>query len=424
MSPLPRVRIISTGTEITQGLYADTNAQELSRRLLDRGFAVTGHCAVPDDREAIREAIHACFGRCELIIATGGIGPTEDDLNRAIFADLWEVGLRRVNRAETMMRDRFQRRGMTMPESNLVQASVPQGSRPLLNFWGTAAGFIMPARGERPLAMVMPGVPAEWRGMFDRYFARVVEPMFPNRQPRCVHTLHVALMPESAVNECVQDLFTADPRVEVGILAKRGRIRLRLAAAMDQQEAIAELAARMRERLPEAAIFAEGPEEATLEQAAVDALRRTKKRVACAESCTGGGIAQRLTNVPGSSEVLEESVVTYSNDAKRRWLDVPADVLETHGAVSGECALAMAEGLLKRTSADATIAVTGIAGPGGATPGKPVGTVWIALADRAGSRKARHCRFTGDRESVREWTENHALEMVRCWALGLPLPRP
>jgi nicotinamide-nucleotide amidase len=422
MSPLPRVRILSTGSEITQGLYADSNAQELSRRLLDRGFHVIGHTAVPDDRGEIDSAIRASFGRCDLLVSTGGIGPTEDDLNREIFADAWGVGLRRIARAEAMMRARFARRGRVMPEKNLKQAFIPVGARPLLNFWGTAAGFLMPCGQDRPWALVMPGVPSEWRGMFDRSFARVVEPLFPGLRPRRVHTLHYALLPESLVNERVQDLFAADDRVEVGILAKRGRIRLRLAAAFEDAQALEALAARMRDRLPREALFAEGPEDATLEEAAVAALRHTGQRVALAESCTGGGIAHRLTHVPGSSAVLEESVVTYSNDAKQQWLGVEAALIAAPGAVSGECALAMARGLLARTQAHVALSVTGIAGPGGGSVDKPVGTVWIGLVDRQGVAVARPFHFPGDRDSVREWAENQALEFLRRTAMGYPLP--
>jgi len=419
---LPRVCILSTGSEITQGLYADTNAQELSRRLMDRGFEVMSHAAVADERDEIARAIRSVFGRCDLLIATGGIGPTVDDLNRGIFAELWGVGLRRIARAEAMIRQRFVRRGRPMPESNLAQAWIPANARPLLNFWGTATGFLMPTMGERPHALVMPGVPAEWRGMFDRYFARDVEPHFPNRSPRHVHTLHIALLPESEVNDRVRDLFDADERVQVGILAKQGRIRLRLIGGADARNAIAAMAQRMRSRLPAEAIFAEGPEEFTLEEATVHALKTEGLRVACAESCTGGGIANRLTNVAGSSAVLEESVVTYSNEAKMQWLGIEAPLLATHGAVSRECSMAMVQGLMKRTNADIALSVTGIAGPGGGTPEKPVGSVWIAIMDRGGRCESHLHHFPGDRASVRAWTENHALEMLRRWAKHLPIP--
>ncbi len=419
----PRAFVISTGTEITQGLYADTNAMHLSRILRDHGFEVVGHAAAPDDAGRIRDAIRGTFGVADLVIVTGGLGPTEDDLNREIVARLWEVPLVRVHRAEEMIRERFRSRGVSMPERNLGQADIPEGAKTLLNFWGTAPGFAMPGTGGRPMLLAMPGVPAEWRAMMDRYFRRVVLPMFPNRPVSRIHTIHLSLVPESTVNGWIRDLFDSMEGVRLGILASRGIIRVRIAASGDtdavRDRRMEAMRGCLRDRLPTEFVLAEGPESTTPEDVVIETCLERRLTIATAESCTGGGIARRLTNVSGSSGVLLEGFVTYGNGAKTRTLGVDGELLERHGAVSGECAAAMATGARERTGANVALSVTGIAGPGGGSKEKPVGTVWFAIASEEGVQTILRA-FPGSRSDVREWSENQALDMLRRYARGLP----
>jgi len=419
----PRASILSSGTEITQGLYADTNAMNLSRLLTDRGFEVVGHAAVPDDEALIERAIRQTFGMADLVVMTGGLGPTEDDLTREVLARVWESPLRRVHRATAMMRARFARRGRPMPESNMKQADVPMCGEALLNFWGTAPGILMPAGGGRPWLLAMPGVPSEWKAMAERHLPRVARRFALPAVAR--HSFHIALVPESTVNGWIEGLFSADANCRVGILASQGTIRVRvLAYGADEAEAAARrdaLAARLAERIPGDVVYAKGLADAVaLEQAAVEALVAGGRTVALAESCTGGGVARRLTDVPGSSATVLEGAVTYANEAKMRLPGFDAGIIDRHGAVSEEAARAMAEGIRRRASADVGIGITGIAGPGGGTAEKPVGTVWFAVAD-ANATVAIRRLFPGDRDMVRRWSENQALDLLRRWAAGLPL---
>lgn len=426
MSPTPpRAFILSTGSEITQGLYADTNAMNISRALTDEGFEVVGHAATPDDEGMIERALRQTFGFADLVVMTGGLGPTEDDLTRDVLARLWESPLRRIHRAEAMMHARFARRGKPMPESNRKQADVPACGQPLLNFWGTAPGILMPAVGGRPLLMALPGVPSEWKSMMGRYLPRVVEKFSLPAVAR--HSFHLAMVPESTVNGWIHDLFAAGPDARMGILASMGTIRVRLlafgATVADARERLANLRAQVAERLPDDLVYAQGPDVASLEAATIEALVQRRKTVALAESCTGGGVAKRLTDVPGSSAAVLEGAVVYSNDAKERLPGFDDGVIDTHGAVSEECACAMAEAMRRRTGADIALAITGIAGPTGGTPEKPVGTVWFAVADGARTETLRQV-FPGDRDAVRRWSENLGLDLLRRRALGLPLKSP
>lgn len=420
--PAPRAAIISTGSEIVQGLYADTNAMELSRLLKRHGFRVVGHAAVPDEADRIESAVRATFDACELLVITGGLGPTEDDLNREILAAIAGVGLRHVHRAEALMRSRFARHGRTMPERNRKQAFVPEGATPWLNHWGTAPGFVLPAAGDRPMIVALPGVPHEWRAMMERYFAPQVLAAFPDRPSLAARVFCLAGVTESEVNDAIRPLFGADARVEVGILAQSGVISVRLLARTHTQEeaaaAVEALALRARGLLPGESIFWEGEEPRGIEQVVVEAFHVAGRTVAVAESCTGGGVARRLTNVPGSSEVLLEAAVTYSNEAKVRRLGVQPETLAREGAVSEACAREMAEGMLRESGADAALAITGIAGPGGGTPEKPVGLVWFGLASRGQGTVAVKRLVPGDREGVRRRSEIQALEMLRRWICG------
>lgn len=413
----PTAFIISTGSEITHGVYADTNAMHLSRLLKDHGFRVTGHAAAPDDANAIHAALQYASAQSELLIVTGGLGPTEDDLNREILSDFTRRPLHYVHRPAAMMQALFNARGREMPERNLKQACVPEGSDIMLNFWGTAPGFIIPAANGLPVIVAMPGVPVEWRGMVGRYFTRLILKHFPQRPHFASHIIRLADIPESEVNALLLPLFTEDHRIEIGLLAQGGIISVRLTAAASTREAantiLAIAAEKTRQSLPQENIFWDASETGSLEQRVVALLRHNEAKVTFAESCTGGGVARRITSVPGSSDVLDVSYVTYSDTTKTTLLGVRPETIAKHGAVSAQCAREMAEGALTSSKAGVAVAVTGIAGPTGAVPGKPVGTVWFALASQTGTGGALVRQFPGDREEVRNRAEIQALEMLR-----------
>ncbi|MCB2155529.1 nicotinamide-nucleotide amidohydrolase family protein [bacterium] len=425
MNRQPTARILSTGTEITQGLYADTNAMNLTRLLSGFGFRILGHEAVPDDPSAVEEAIRSTFGRCDLLVMTGGIGPTDDDRNREVLARVAGEELVRIHRAEVMLREVFERRGVEMPERNLRQTYIPRGAVPFLNHWGTATAFMLPGQADRPIIVALPGVPSEWRAMMDRYLPTKILPAFPSRSITVLRTLHVGMLPESTVDHMLHALFDSDPTAEFTLLARPGHIRVRILATGDDEaicrQTVDRLAKEAVALLPEGSVFSQDGEETTIEEVVVERFAEAGKTIALAESCTGGGVAQRITAVPNASSVLVEGIVCYSNDSKRRRLGVQAETLETEGAVSEACVLEMAAGALQESNADVAVSISGIAGPTGGTEEKPVGTVWFGLADRNGRREAFKRWFPRGRARVRQMSEAQALNMLYRWLEGLDL---
>lgn len=428
----PRAEIVSTGTELLQGLYTDRNACALASRLDALGFRAVYTHAARDCPGEIEALLAAAARRADVIVMTGGLGPTVDDCNRDVIARLWEAPARLDATAERMMRERFESRGIPMPENNIVQAMIPEGATVFYNHNGTAPGFALPARGsrdgERLAALVaLPGPPGEWTLMWESGAAPWLRAQFPNLPARHVITRHFSMIPESVVNDRIADLFAADPRAEVTILAARGHIRLRVTAtdaSPDRAERLAEeMMGRALERLPREVILSGSAPEWTLEEELGALLRGSGRRIATAESCTGGLVAARLTDIPGSSEYFVQGFITYSNEAKARALGVSEETLRRYGAVSAECAREMAAGARRAAGAvDAALAITGIAGPGGGSAEKPVGLVWFALdsADRGAVTIRR--LYRGQRDSVREWAARQGLDLLRRWAANLPWP--
>jgi nicotinamide-nucleotide amidase len=422
----PTVRILSTGSEILQGLYTDTNAQGLAQRLLEAGFRVIAHAAAPDDQKLIRETIEFASERCDLVVMTGGLGPTEDDVNRDVIAELYGLALEFDATSEQMMRKRFYSRGVPMPERNRVQAMIPVGAVILHNHWGTAPGFLVPAQAGRGALLALPGPRTEWFPMLGEALkpGGVIDAAFPARPVQDVHTLHMALTPESTLNEVLRDLFAPSNGVELTILASRGIIRLRIVGTGNDRASLASAIQERRDeiirRIGSEIVFAEGPDSVGLAEALIRTLREREETVALSESCTGGWVAKSLTDVGGASDVFGCGWVTYANSAKVRDLGVDAALLEREGAVSEATARAMAEGARTRSGATWALAVTGIAGPTGGSATKPVGLVWFAIAGPSGT-KAFQRIFRGDRDSIRHWAVNQALESIRRTALGIPL---
>lgn len=413
-----RIWIISTGTEILQGLYLDTNAQWISQQLLALGFRVERIMALPDDHDSLKQELAWAADKADLIFMTGGLGPTADDMNRQTVADVFGVDLREDAQALLEIEERFSSRGRPMPPSNRVQALVPEGATVLYNEWGTAPGFYLrPQDGSTNATMVaLPGPPRENRPMF----SQLVEPLLleqfaGGRKAHRLLTFHTVGLAESHVNDKLSDLFGSDPKVNLALLAGKWRtdVRLTLQGANDNENDELGNAWRMlvAERLGSINIYGEDDE--TFEAAVGDLLRRRGETLALAESCTGGMIAARLTDVPGASEYFIEGFVTYSNEAKMARLGVPADVLEEHGAVSAETAEAMAAGARKVSGADWALSITGIAGPGGGTEEKPVGLVYVGLAMPDGRVKHRRLLGPKHREAVRELSTVTALNILR-----------
>jgi len=401
--------ILSIGAELVSGLALDTHAAEISRALTALGVEVLSHVTLDDDAAAIAAAQRQAGDEVELIVATGGLGPTLDDCTRDGLAQAMGVPLEQDAVALAHLESWAKARGRTASGSNLVQTMLPRGSLPLANPIGTALGI--EARIGRARVFVMPGVPSEMR----RMLAEVVLPRVAAGQGgrvTRVRTLRTFGLPESLLGEKLADLMARGRRPRVGTAVHHGMIDIHMYATGAPAEADAVLAAdaaTIRARLG-AIVFGEGAEE--MEDAVASLLAARRMTIAVAESCTGGEVAARLVNVPGISDWLIEGVVAYSNESKIRTLGVPAGLITRHGAVSEEVARAMAEGVRSRAGSDIAVAVTGIAGPGGGSPDKPVGTVWTALADARGTISAREV-LTGDRQLVRVRAANYALNMVR-----------
>jgi len=401
-----RVEIINTGTELLLGRVTNTHLGFLAQSLLGLGLRVERQVTVPDG-VAIAEAIETAMARAEIILITGGLGPTTDDITREAVAETFGRKLEFHQEILDDIEGKFAKRKLDVTDMQRQQAMVPEGGTVLPNPNGTAPGFIV--ENDKNVAIVLPGPPRELRPMWTDTAVPWLRKRFADRLPP-VHevTLRLIGTGESKVQPLIEpDVHAFDP-IEVGYCARPGEVDLRLIAPDEAR--LAKAVALARERLA-AHIYAEGTE--TMEQAVVRLARAAKKMVATAESCTGGEVASRITDVPHSSEMFNYGWVTYANVTKMSELGVPANLLETHGAVSAEVAAAMAEGALQRSGADVAVSVTGIAGPTGGTPEKPVGLVYFGLAVKGGKTATHKRNLSVERTTFKGMAAQLALDFVR-----------
>jgi len=421
------VELINTGSELLLGRVLNTHQQWLCRRLADLGYNVARQVAVPDTAREIQQAVREALSRADFIIVTGGLGPTSDDITRELIAELLGKKLVRDEKILAHIKSLFAARNRPMPANNDVQAMVPEGAMVLPNPNGTAPGLaiqILPnakfqfenrkPKIKNPQWLVMlPGPPRELRPMFDDSVTPILRCEFSLAVPFVCRTLRTGGIGESAVQEKIHSPLAAlvADGLEVGYCARVGQVDVRLAARGTDGEKIVHAAEAVVQKILAANIYGFDDEE--IEQVVVRLLTERKKTLALAESCTGGGIANRVTNVPGASAVFLGGVVAYRNDVKQHFLGVRAETLQRHGAVSEAVAREMAEGARKKSGADFALAVTGIAGPAGGTPEKPVGTVFIALAGASGTVVERKLNRY-EREAFKQLTAQQALEMLRA----------
>jgi nicotinamide-nucleotide amidase len=406
-----KAEIISVGTEMTSGQTLDTNSQWLSQRLAESGIPVGWHTTLADDLEDCVAAFRTASARAGLVLITGGLGPTLDDLTREALARLTGADLIFHQESFDFIRQLFERRQRTMPARNRVQALFPAGAEPLPNPRGTAPGIWMKI-GNAVIA-AMPGVPSEMVGMFnDQVLPRLQQlglagGVIVRRKINCFGA------GESAVEEKLQDLTRRGHVPEVGITVHDAIISLRiLARAPTREEAerqIWPVEQTIRERL---GTLVYGVEEEELHDALLRLLAARKLTISTAESLTGGMVAQRICQVPGASAFFMGGVIAYDNRIKQELLDVPAEMLAQCGAVSSQVAEAMARGCRQRLKTDLAISTTGIAGPGGATPTKPVGLVFVGLAWNGGERSLQY-NWLGTRQEIQSRTANMALNLAR-----------
>ncbi|MDX2193906.1 MAG: competence/damage-inducible protein A [Gemmatimonadales bacterium] len=406
-----RLELVTIGSELLLGHTIDTNGAELGVALAAAGVTVTRRTTVADTPEAIREAVAEALARTGAVLTTGGLGPTRDDMTKAVVAALFEAPLAFDPALWDDLVARFARVGRVPSERNRSQAEVPAGATVLPNRWGTAPGLWL--EGAPGLAILLPGVPSELRGLLRHEVApRLAARAGAGRVTRSV-VLRTTGIPESTLAERVGEVEEGLAPLSLAYLPGVTGVDLRLTAwSLPPGEAEARLAAGLallRERA-EAFAYAEG--EGDLADVVLARCRASGRTLAVAESCTGGLLGARLTAIPGSSDVVLGGVIAYANALKTGVLNVPASLLAAHGAVSEPVALAMAQGARARTGAALGVAITGVAGPGGGSAEKPVGTVWIALAYAAGV-EARRFVFHGDRGEVRARAAQSALDLVR-----------
>lgn len=406
-----KAEILSIGSELTWGKNLDTNSCWLSERLAENGIEVGWHTTVSDDEADMVDAFRIAGKRSGLVIMTGGLGPTDDDLTRQVLANLAGVPLVQDDASLAVIEGMFAKRGRPMNASNRLQANFPQGATPIANPNGTAPGIWMEHQGT--IFAAMPGVPKEMFPMFTDDILPRLRRQFPARQAVVHRTLRSFGAGEAAIAEKLGDMIRRGRKPEVGITASEATITLRITAIADSPEAaraaIAPDEVFIRERLGE---LIYGEESETLQDAVARLLVQKKKTLSTAESCTGGLVGHFLTEYPGISEVYLGGVVSYSNAAKENLLGVPADLLREFGAVSPEVAASMAKGCRERFGSDLAVAITGIAGPGGATPTKPVGLVHVALAYDGGVDVAQY-NWAADRSSVKLRSAKTALNLIR-----------
>jgi len=402
------VVVINTGTELLLGDVLNSHLSFIAREVFPLGLRIERQVTVPDG-EAIREAITESLGRAEIIFITGGLGPTTDDITREVTADLLGLKLQHDPAILRAIQERAARRGFRLTDRVARQADVPESATVLPNEHGSAPGLYLAAdtAKKRPHLFLLPGPPRELHPMFRASVVPILRGLVPAEGAMDRRLFRIAGMGESLVEEAVGARLLELPGLELGYCARPGEMDLRLvgeAAVLDQAEQI------VREKLGPAIFSADGSD---LEETVVKLLTERKQTLAVAESCTGGYLAHRITNVPGASAVLLAGYVTYSNEAKAAMLGIEPRLISEHGAVSRQVSMAMAERARANARVHFALATTGIAGPSGGSKQKPVGTVFIALAAESEPTKVERRFFPDDRPTFKELTTQAALELLR-----------
>jgi nicotinamide-nucleotide amidase len=413
MRELKNAEIIAVGSELLTPHRLDTNSLFLTGRLNELGIVVRAKTVVGDNRHDLAALVTSAMTRADVLLTTGGLGPTDDDLTREVIADLLGVRLVEDQDLVASIEARFRLRGVKMPTINRRQAMVPEGARVVPNHHGTAPGLILEREGR--VVALLPGPPRELQPMFDVLAEEVLLPRTAGRKVRR-RQVKVTGRSESQVEEVAHPIYSClgddTTSVQTTILASPGLIELHLEAVGTDVAAVDRLldsgVSALAQALGDVVFSTDGR---SLEKVTGDLLRARGWRVAAAESCTGGGFLARMTDVPGSSAWVSGGLVAYSNQVKVRDLDVPAALIDAQGAVSEGVAVAMAQGARRRFGTDVAVGITGIAGPDGGTPEKPVGTVVVAVATDAVT--VRTFRFPGDREAIRRHSTSAALDMLR-----------
>ncbi|MCF6159339.1 MAG: competence/damage-inducible protein A [wastewater metagenome] len=413
---MTRAEIITIGTEIIVGHIVNTNVQYIAKALAERGFQVQFQTSVCDNKEELKAVLQVAIGRADLIITTGGLGLTENDVTRDAVSEFFGVSLIHNKDACVRIQKLMDEQYGNLTEGHNKQTLVPEGSLVIANDNGTATGFAF--RSNDKEIVCLPGVPREMQFMLHKYLG--ICSLRDTRKEGCTlsRNIHTFGIPERTVEDTVKKcVFHDRGQIKTMTLVHNGIVTIHLhAIAATREDAVKLLDMAETDIRKEFghAIFGVGDE--TLEYTVATLLKKYRKTIAVAESCTGGLVADKLTNIPGISEFFMEGIVAYSNRVKIDRLGVPEDLIIKHGAVSPQVARAMAEGIRKKASTDIGIGITGIAGPTGGTKEKPVGLVYITVAVDD-SIEVKECRFRGSRIDIKKFSANTALNMVRILLL-------
>ena len=411
-----RAALINTGTELLLGNVQDAHLAFIAREIFPLGLRIEERRTVPDS-EAIRHTLVELFPRCEILFVTGGLGPTSDDITREMIADSLGLELRQDPQLLNSLRQRLQIRGIKWAAGIARQSDVPVGAQVLPNENGSAPGLYLKAninpRIPSPHVFVLPGPPRELQPMFGKFVLPILRALVPPSALLDQRLYKIAGVGESLVEEAIGEKILAIPEIELGYCARPGEVEVRIigkAEVIEQADAIIRLALGL-------SIFSTADE--ILEEVIVKLLTKRHQTMATAESCTGGLLANRITNVPGASQIFVTGYVCYANRAKTDMLDVDPKLIETRGAVSEPVARALAEHARTCARSDHALATTGIAGPTGGSPEKPVGTVYVALASAESETIVREFFFPTDRETFKQLAAQAAFEMLRQKLLAL-----
>ena len=409
-----KCEIIAVGSELLTPFRQDTNSLYLTEKLNEIGVIVHFKTIVGDRRRDLVGAIRTALARVDLVCVMGGLGPTEDDLSREAVAEALGLEIRRDPQLIVALAARFAARRMPMADNNLKQADMIEGATVIPNAKGTAPGLWIDTSfaGHRKLIIMVPGPPSECKPLFADECLPRLRAVIPVRHI-AKRVLKATMIPESTADALLAPIYTTYKDVETTILAGNAEIQLQLTCAKPALEAaqqrVDELASRLEEALDTHLYSSSGE---TLEQIVIYYLEMKQETLAVAESCTGGLLSQRLTSISGSSRSFLGGAVVYSNELKTDFAGVPPELIEAHGAVSAQVAEAMAQGIRRRVGASMGVGITGIAGPGGGTETKPVGLVYLAVSYN-GKTESLECNFRGDRDRIRLWASQQALDMIR-----------
>lgn len=410
-----KVEIVTTGSELLLGQIVNTNAAYMSARLNDLGFDVIYQTTVGDNHDRMKEVLEHALSRADIVITSGGLGPTQGDITKEVSAEIFGRKMKLHAESKRRMEERFAQRHVVWTDNNLRQVTLPEGAEVFLNYNGIASGVVLENNGK--YLINLPGPPSEMKDMFERSLKPYLQRKFGFKHVIVSKVLNTMGLGESLLETEIKDLILAQSNPTLALLIRPAGVIIRITAKADTREQAEEMIAQTEDKIRQRVgqyIYAANDE--NLEEIVAKLLRDNCIKVSCAESCTGGMLAQRLTSISGSSVYLDGSIVTYSNDVKTKYLSVDEDLLDTKGAVCAEVAGHMAEGVVQMFNSDIGVGITGIAGPTGGTKTKPVGLVYIAVSGKYGTEVTEN-HFGGERDEVRYRATQQALFMLRQYIL-------